>query len=457
MAFVVQGRITVDGKRAHTVLRLRKTGDTEGPSREFEGDPEDPLVAAQAMADWIASEVGIGRPAAGPASPARRSAMEPYLQGRTYLEGWDVERNYTRAEEAFRKAMDRDPSFAEAHAGLALALFKDYEETRRPERVPQAERAAERAVALAPDLPEARLAQGAIQLGRGLSAEAAATLQRAQDLAPADDMVVRRIAEAYADSRRRAEAENLFRRAISLRPDYWENHNALGRFLATQGRYQEAKAPFREVIRLRPNSDTGYTNLAGMHIYRGEWDEAEPVLETSIQKHATAQAHNFLGMAHYARGRFARAAEQFELASRSGSEHLAYQGNLGDAYRQLRKRKEAEAAYAEAILMGRRQVEVNPNDGETRAGLGMFLAGSGRCPEARSDLAAALRIHPDSPTVHYYAAVAYAICGDPALAREQTVEAIEGGALVDVSSNPDLKPLLAEPSVQKALATAKVP
>ena len=107
--------------------------------------------------------------------------------------------------------------------------------------------------------------------------------------------------------------------------------------------------------------------------------------------------------------------------------------------------------------MGRRQLEVNPSDGETRAGLGMFLAGSGRCPEARGELATALRLHPDSPTVHYYAAVAYAICGDAALAREQTVQAIEGGALVDVSSNPDLKPLLAEPSVQKALAAARVP
>ena len=457
VGFVVQGRIRVEGTRARTVLSLRSAGDAEGQSREFEGETEDSLAAAEAMADWIASAVGLGRLPAGPGSAPRRAAMEPYLRGRTYLEGWDVERNYARAEEAFQKAIERDPSFAEAHAGLALALFKDYEETRRPERVPRAEKAAERAVALAPDLPEARLAQGVIQLGRGLSAEAAATLQRAQDLAAADDVVVRRIAEAYADGRRRVEAESFFRRAISLRPDYWENHNALGRFLASQGRYQEAKALFREVIRVRPNSDTGYTNLAGMYIYRGEWDDAVPFLETSIQRHATAQAHNFLGMVHYARGRFARAAEQFELARRSGSEHLAYRGNLGDAYRQLGKKREAEAAYAEAILMGRRQLEVNPSDGETRVGLGMFLAGSGHCPEARDELATALRIHPDSPTVHYYAAVAYAVCGDAALAREQTVKAIAGGALVDVSSNPDLKPLLSEPTVQKALATARVP
>jgi serine/threonine-protein kinase len=457
VGFVVQGQINVDGARARTVLRLMNAGDARGQSREFEGGTEDALAAAEAMADWIASSVGVDRPPASPASAARRAAMEPYLQGRTYLEGWDVERNYARAEEAFKKALDRDPSFAEAHAGLALALFQDYEETRRPEKVPEAEKAAERAVALAPELPEARLAQGVIQLGRGSSAEAAATFERAQGLAPADDVIVRRIAEAYAGSRRRAEAETLFRRAIALRPDYWENHNAFGKFLAGQGRYQEAKGAFREVIRVRPTSDTGYTNLAGMLIYRGEWEEALPVLEASLQKHPTPQAHNYLGMVHYARGHFPQAVEQFERASRSGSEHLAYRGNLGDAYRQLGKRKEAEAAYAEAIRMGERQLDVNPKDGETRAGLGMFLAGSGRCSEARPELATALRLHPDSPTLHYYAAVAYAVCGDRDLAVEQTVKAIEEGALVDVSSNPDLKPLLGDPSVRNALAAARVP
>ena len=185
-----RARISVDGTRARTVLRLPEPGRRAGPIARVRGrDRRLPWPRAAAMADWVASEVGVGRPPASPVSAARRAAMEPYLRGRTYLEGWDVERNYARAEEAFQKAIERDPAFAEAHAGLALALFKDYEETRRPERVPRAEKAAERAVALAPDLPEARLAQGVIQLGRGLSAEAASTLQRAQDLAAADDVV----------------------------------------------------------------------------------------------------------------------------------------------------------------------------------------------------------------------------------------------------------------------------
>jgi eukaryotic-like serine/threonine-protein kinase len=456
VSFVVQGEVSVSGQETRTLLRLRGTSAAEGPSRDFASPTDDPLAVAEAMADWITATAGLGAPTVTPATANRRKAMEPYLRGRTYLEGWDVERNYARAEEAFRRAMELDPSFAEAHAGLALALVNDYQETLTPDRVPQAAAAAEQAVRLAPDLPEPRLALGVVELARGQSAEAAATLQKAADLATANDAVARLIGQAYADNGRKAEAERFLRRAIALRPDYWENHNALGRFLASQGRYEEAKAPFREVIRLRPQSDTGYTNLAGMHLYRGERDLAEPLLKESLRLQPTAQAHNFLGMVQYATGRFAEAAEQFEEASRSGSEHLAYKGNLGDAHRQLGRRKEADAAYADAILTGRRQLEVNPKDSETRAGLGMFLAGSRRCAEARPELAQALRAGPENPTVHYYAAISFAICGDQPQATEEAVRAIQGG-MIDVSVNPDLKAILNEPRVRKALSAAAGP
>lgn len=455
VGFVVQGGVSVEGTRTHTVLRLRKAGETQARSRDFEGNADDALAEAQAMAEWIASEVGIGGTAASPASNARRAALEFYLSGWAYLEGWDVEQNYTRAEEAFRAALARDPSFAAAHARLALALFKDYEETRVPERVPEAQKAAERAVALAPDLPEARLAQGVVQLGRGLSAEAAATLQRAQDLAPADDVIVRRIAEAYADSHRTADAESLFRRAISLRPEYWENQNSFGHFLSSLGRFEEAKHSFREVVRLRPDSDVGYTNLAGMHVYRGELAEAEGLLKVSLQKSPSAQAHNFLGFVYYATGRYRAAVAEFRAAVESGSAHLVYQGNLGDAYRQLGETTQARSAYDKAIDLGRHQLEVNPADNDTRGNFAMSLAGAGRCADARTEASRALTGAHDQPMVSYYASVAFALCGDRALAVEHAVRAIRGGALVDVSTNPDLKPLLTEPAVREALDLAR--
>ena len=94
-----------------------------------------------------------------------------------------MDRNYARAEEAFRKAIADDPTFAEAHAMLAMALWKHYNETREPARVRDGLESAQRAVALAPGLPEGHLALGIVELGQGRSAEAADSFQKAQELA----------------------------------------------------------------------------------------------------------------------------------------------------------------------------------------------------------------------------------------------------------------------------------
>ncbi len=139
----------------------------------------------------------------------------------------------------------------------------------------------------------------------------------------------------------------------------------------------------------------------------------------------------------------------------TGSEHLVYQGNLGDAWRQLGQTARAREAYDKATTLGRHQLEVNPEDADTRGNFAMSLAGAGRCDEARKEARRAVADAPDRPVVSYYASVAFAVCGDRALAVEQAVRAIRGDAVVDVSTNPDLKPLLDEPAIRKALEDAR--
>jgi len=102
-----------------------------------------------------------------------------------------------------------------------------------------------------------------------------------------------------------------------------------------------------------------------------------------------------------------------------------------------------ERALAEA----RRALTLAPSLPE--AFLAMSLAGSGRCREARGEAGRAVRDSLQNPTLDYYAAVAY--CGDRASALRHTARAIEGGVLADVRTSPDLKPLLADPAIQKLL------
>ena len=81
----------------------------------------------------------------------------------------------------------------------------------------------------------------------------------------------------------------------------------------------------------------------------------------------------------------------------------------------------------------------------------MWLAGDGRCAQARKETELATLDAATDPTVHYYAAVASSICGDRAGAVRHAVRAVEGGVVADVRTNPDLRPVLADPALKKAL------
>jgi serine/threonine-protein kinase len=445
---VVQGKVVV--QRDQYEIAVRTTGDDGRPlwTRTIRGDVAGLLPRADQLSAELALVLGAE---AAPASASRSpQALEDYLGGRALLEGWDVDRNYARAEAAFRKAIAADPTFAEAHAMLAMALWKHYRETREAERVREALEAARRAVSLAPTLPEAHLAVGIVELGRGRSAEAADSFQKAQDLAPADDAVCRWIAEAYAALGRNAEAEAMYRRAVELRPSYWENYNSEGTFFLGQGKLPAAKGMFQKVIELRPDSDIGYTNLAGTHILGGELKEAEPLLHAALRIKPSASVHNNLGFVYYSTGRFEEAAREFRLAVEA-LESAARWGNLGDAYRQLGRAGDAREAYGRAIELGRAQLLVNPRDGQVRGALATWLGGNGRCDEARKDAQRAVQDTGSDPTVHYYAAVASSICGDREAAVRHAVRAVEGGVIADVRTNPDLRPLLGEPALRKAL------
>jgi eukaryotic-like serine/threonine-protein kinase len=443
VAAAVYGDLTGKDDQLELTLRLVRPDITEAVwTKTIKGDVGSIVPQAEDAAADVARAAGM-RWTAVQELPLKINlkALELYTEGRTLLEGWDVESNAARAAEQFRRALALDEQFAEAHAGLALSLWREYETTRDPRLVQEALAEAQRAASLKPGLPEAQLALGFIQLGMGRSAEALATLERAERLSPGDDAACRRIAEVYAQLGRFDEAERLFQRAIDLRPGYWWNYNAQGSFYSGRGRLEKAKACFKRVIELRPESAIGYSNLGGLEIFMGNFAAAEPLLLAAIKRQAKAPAHNNLGFVYYTTNRFTQAAREFEEAVRLGAD-AGYFGNLGDAYRQLGRRTDAEEAYAKAIESAETRLRVNPADSDQRASLSIWLAGIGRCPQALQEARKAIGDTHSAPSALYYAALAAAICNERALALRYSSQAASAGTIADLRTNPDLAPIL---------------
>jgi tetratricopeptide (TPR) repeat protein len=113
------------------------------------------------------------------------------------------------AESTLRRALERDPSLAEAHADLGLLLQSE-------NRVPEAEDRLRRALAIDPGLLPAQRALAALLLRRGDAAGAEALGRRFIRLNPSEPRLRRDLADALAALGRSGEAEIQRKAAIDL-------------------------------------------------------------------------------------------------------------------------------------------------------------------------------------------------------------------------------------------------
>lgn len=445
--WVVGGDVKVTAGRYQASLWLAPSDRTEKRwTRRLEGNIEQVLSDVNRLVPEICSALDISpRPQPGQLAPG----FEDYIEGKRYLEGWDVTENHQMAEEAFRRSLQKGAS-AEAHAGLALALWKRFTDSREPRLAQEAQREAEIAAATGPDLPESHLALGVVRLGMGRSAEAAASFDRAMTLSPADDAACRMIAQAYAALDRRADAERMFARALELRPEYWENYAERARYCLSLGRLEQAKADFRRVIDLRPKLNIGYTNLAAAHMYAGEFREAKPLLEAALVLQPTYHVHNNLGIVYYTLGSYRESAKEFLAATRQSTDYRPWL-NLGEAYRHLPDPALARAAYEKAAELCLENLRINPDDGVIRSSLALALAGCGECEQALLEADKVAARPAEDPQLHYQAAIAFVVCKNEERAIAKIEQLLKAGVLSDVRTNPDLSPLLAHPRLRGLL------
>jgi len=387
-------------------------------------------------------------------------ALSLYLQGRGYLqsEGGYLQ-YYERPEDieaaiaAFAEAVELDPAYARAYAGLGEAYWRKYEGTRQPRWAETAVANCARALVLDPRLAVAHVCLGRIHDGRGRYDEAAVEFQRALDIEPANDEAHAGLAHAQQRLGRLDEAENTYRRAIALRPRHWDGINRLGRFYFDQGRYSEAAEMFAQVVALVPDSFRGYSNLGGAYIHLGRYDEAITALERSIAIRPTATNTSNLGTAYFNRGRFAEAARAFEQAVTLLDTNYEWWGNLADAYYWTPgERPRAADAYRRAIALGLPQLKGNSRNTVLLSRLARYYAMVGARKEALDFVARVLQLAPQDGFVLFRSAVALNHLGEIDRAIDLLEKARAAGfSTTVIRDTPDLSNLWQFPRFQNLL------
>jgi TolB-like protein/Flp pilus assembly protein TadD len=211
-------------------------------------------------------------------------AYDCFLRGNDYLNRGEfgfLERAPVTAVEMYERAVELDPDFALGWAALAWAHAVVWEHGFDPDadRLEAARAAAERALALEPDLAEAHRALGRYFEHWFDYRRASEEYERARRANPNDAELLANIAGLLERQGEAGEALLLLDRAAELDPRSVATATHYGFALSRAGRYAEAERQFDRAIALAPDQIMPYAAKLDHYRYlRGDREAARRVL-----------------------------------------------------------------------------------------------------------------------------------------------------------------------------------
>ncbi len=198
-------------------------------------------------------------------------AWNYYLSGNDYLRSDDEEAHVPLAVELFGRAVEEDPQFALAWAGLARghtgAYFFGFDETESRREL--AREAVDRALDLAPGLPEGHLALG-YYYGQALHDHDRALQEYAIAALGMPGNSELYLLRAFSHRRlgQWEQAIANFERAVELDPRNNEQRNELGRTYYLRRNYTQAEANFDRALEIVPDDAQAYAHKVQLSFWR---------------------------------------------------------------------------------------------------------------------------------------------------------------------------------------------
>ncbi|MFN0119378.1 MAG: protein kinase domain-containing protein [Blastocatellia bacterium] len=386
----------------------------------------------------------------GPGDAASQELREPaaqehYLQALGYLQRDLDGAAIDKAIELLEGLSGAGQNSALVLAALGKAYLFRHNLTLDDVWVRRADDVCQKALQLAPDLPEARVTLGFIHNRRGQYKQAISVFEQALARKPDEQDALQGLADAYAGNNELKKAGEILHSARMRRPDYWAVQSELGFFYWSRGEYEKALEPYRRVVELLPNSESAYTNLGNVYYSQGKLDEAMTAYNKSLELHPTAAAYAGQGTVLFYRGKYAEAADTFRRAVALNENDAGMWGNLGDALRWTSGAADKAAeAYDKAIQLRRQNLAPDPED---LGRLAEWQAKRGRLAESLAALKQALGQDVDNPYCMASATVVYHLAGDRAQALQWARRAIRAGySLTEIESEPELRALREDPA-----------
>ena len=319
---VLQGSVQRDANRVRITMSLLAAKDGALLwGEKYDRDIKDVFAVQDEIAHSVASQLRVKLAGGAGATLVSRETSDPeahalYLQG-LYLWNRRTSQTLRQAIGLFEQALERDPRYARAEAGMAMAyvVLAFYADVPPDETTRKARDAARRALAADSTLSEAQAA----------------------------------LAFAYAINYDNANAERAFARALALDSTFGTTHLWHALFLGHIGRFDEAVREAQRARLTEPASLAIQTGLAQAFYNAGRFAAADSATKAPLHMDPNFQlALAFRGKALVEEHRYAEAITILERVNKESSIPKAQRlGILAYAYARAGRSDDARATLAQ--------------------------------------------------------------------------------------------------------------
>ena len=298
---------------------------------DFVGELKDVFTLQEQTALKIAQALNLSLSPQEQQAVQRRYTQNPeaydaYLRGRALIEYFDRPEKLEAARRNFEHALQSDPNYTLALAGLAWVEGQYYRNLDPTEtHLAHAEQLAHRALSFDPQLPEAHVALGFVYGAQYQYARGAEEFREATRLQPDNAYAWMQLSWAlgYEQPPDASGAEKAAKEAIRLQPSLYPAYYELGRALVPQGRYSDAIAAFEHARELSPASSTPDLGLAQVYLAQGDYDHAVAILLKQPEALRAPIARFTLASAYAGRGDKEKALSELEQTLAAGYRDFA--------------------------------------------------------------------------------------------------------------------------------------
>lgn len=315
---VIEGSVLRSGERVRITAQLiHAATDQHLWAESYERGFQDILSLQGEIARQIANEVHVAltpeeRVHLGPARQVNPEVHELYLKARYH---WNkrTEESVRKAISLFCNAIDHDPTYAPAYAGLAdcYNILGYYNALRPMEAYPKGKSAALKALELDNTLADPHAALGVVNR----------------------DFVWDWTA-----------AESEFQRATELNPGYVEAYHWRSTLLCMLGRHTDGLQEKKRSLALDPLSVVIRTDLARMFYFVRDYDQALEHYRAALEMDPNfGFAHLWLAQVHEQKGSLEQALFELKVGLRLSNESAYALAKVGQGYALSGKRNEASS------------------------------------------------------------------------------------------------------------------